>query len=251
MRTPPSPLPPPSLNLQPTDTHLHRGLRRSIVDLTTSTTKTSRRLDDAYRVIYDTLPYLQQTILNLKELAVASKAMSEGFIADSRTVASDAHAQLDAFGSFDEQQARVHALQERVHGGQEKIASLSARVDVVRQRVEQWERADREWQERTRRRMKMGWGVVLAVGLVLAVLYVGARTYAPEVEGAARSLHEEAVLVKTRLDDGLLQHPETGDSPDGGGDGDGEDVVPALNFSGQDGQRDEAGDDALRALVEL
>lgn len=230
----------------------HRGLKRSIVDLTTSTTKTSRRLDDAYRVLYDTLPYLQQTIVNLKELAVASKIMNEGFVAESRSMISEAQAQLDAFGSFDEQQARVQALQDRVHSGKEKIASLSARVDVVRQRVEQWERADREWQERTRRRLKIVWGIVLAVGLVLVVLYVGARTYAPEmamemetVEGATRELQDEAMLVKMKLDGGL-------DSPATSSSSKAEDgAVPALNFStGRDG-RAAAGDEALRALDEL
>lgn len=178
--------------------------------------------------------------------------MNEGFIAESRAVVSDAQAQLDAFGSFDEQQARVQALQERVHSGQEKIASLSARVDVVRQRVEQWERADREWQERTRRRMKIVWGFVLAVGLVLAVLYVGARTYAPGVESVKRELQEEAMLVEMSLDGGL-ERPETTGSKaayaNGDADGKRTGVVPALNFS-VDG-RDEAGDEALRALDEL
>lgn len=223
----------------------HRGLKRSIVDLTTATTKTSRRLDDAYRVIYDTLPYLQQTILNLKDLAIASRTMNDGFIAESRAVVSEAQSQLDAFGSFDDQQARVQALQDRVHNGQEKIASLSARVDVVRQRVEQWERADREWQEKTRRRLKIVWGFVLAVGLVLMVLYVGARTYAPEIEGVARELQEDGMVAKMKLDGGLS--PETSSNEVGVGDEN--DTMPTLNFS-RDG-RAEAGDEALRALDEL
>lgn len=191
-------------------------------------------------MIHDTLPYLQQMILNLKELAVASKTMNEGFIAESRSVVSEALAQLDTFGTFDEQQARVEALQDRVHSGQDKIASLSARVDVVRRRVEQWERADREWQERTRRRLKIVWGFVLAASLVLMVLYVGARTYAPEVEGVARELQDEAMLVKMRVDGGA--------SPGPGNDAKG-DAAPALNFSRD--EKAEAGDEALRALDEL
>lgn len=205
--------------------------------MTSSTTDTSRRLDEAYRVLYNTIPYLQQNILNLKELALASRSMNEGFIAESQAVLSEAQAQLDAFGSFDEQQTRVQALQDRVHNGREKISSLGARVDVVRQRVEKWERADREWQERTRRRLKIVWGVVLGIGLVLMVLYVGARAYAPEIDEVVRELREDASLIKMRPDGGL--------SPDKGENG----AVPALNFS-RDG-RAEAGDEALRTLDEL
>lgn len=175
--------------------------------------------------------------------------MNEGFIDESRGVVSEVQSQLDAFGSFDEQQARVQALQDRVHNGQEKIASLSARVDVVRQRVEQWERADREWQERTRRRLKYVWGFVLAVGLVLMVLYIGARTaYAPQIEGVARELQEEAVLVKMKLE-GSLGNPDTGGSRAGAGDGDGDGATPALNFSRHG--KAEAADEAFRALDEL
>lgn len=174
--------------------------------------------------------------------------MNEGFIAESRSVISEAQHQLDAFGSFDEQQARVQALQDRVRSGQAKIASLSARVDVVRQRVEQWERADREWQEKTRKRLKLVWGIVFALGLVIMVLYASATgTYAPEV---ARELQEEAMLVKMKLEGSL--GPVIGRGSGSGseaGDGDADGVLPALNFSRQD--RAQTGDEALRALDEL
>lgn len=152
----------------------------------------------------------------------------------------EAQAQLDAFGDFSAQQARVEALQSRVHGGRERIAALGDRVDAVRRRVERWERADREWQERTRRRLKIVWGVVMALGCLLAVLYWGARAYALEVEGVAREVGEEV----RRVGEGW------GRAGNGAGNGAGNDSAPALDFS-QDGRAGKAGDEALRALDEL
>lgn len=187
------------------------------------------------------LTTLQNTILALKDLATASSATSAGFIAESQSVLAEAQSQLDAFGSFAEQESRVRALQDRVHGGREKIAALSGRVDVVRSRVERWERADRDWQERTRRRLKLVWGFVMGAALVLLVLYWGARLYAPAVEDIARELREDAAGARTRL--GV----EMGKA--GSEDGERGSSMPALNFS-RDGGAEQI-DQALRALDEL
>lgn len=138
----------------------------------------------------------------------------------------------------------MQALQDRVHGGRERIAALSARVDVVRQRVEKWERADREWQERTRRRLKMMWGVLFGLGLVLLVLYWGARAYAPEIGEAVGELQQEALITKMKLENtatevGLSKaKSKTNDSI-------------KLNFSRGGRAEHRAGDEALRALDEL
>lgn len=186
------------------------------------------------------LTALQNTILALKELAQASAATNAGFITESHEVLAEAQAQLDAFGDFSAQQARVEALQGRVRGGRDRIAALGGRVDAVRRRVERWERADREWQERTRRRLKIVWGVVMVLGALLAALYWGARTFddapADTVRGVARGVGEEVVRLGANLG-------KAGD--DDGGNG----SAPALDF--RNGGAGRAGDDALRALDEL
>lgn len=165
--------------------------------------------------------------------------MNQGFTAESESVLAEAQSQLDAFGQFHEQQARVQALQDRVHSGRERISALSERVDIARQKVEQWERADFLWQNKTRRRIKIVWGVVLGLVLLLLLLYIGARAYAPELEDLAGELKEDAMLAKLKLESG-------GQGPFAGH---GDEWSMTLNFS-----RDEpaqGGDEALRALDEL
>lgn len=189
------------------------------------------------------LTALQNTILALRDLAQASATTNAGFIAESHDVLSEAQAQLDALGDFSAQQERVEALQARVQGGRERIAALGGRVDAVRRRVERWERADREWQERTRRRLKIIWAVVMGAGCVLLVLYWGARIYAPGAGAGevARGIGEGLGRA------GLGGGGRTGD----GGDGDGGNgSAPVLDL-GRDGGAAKPGDDVLRALDEL
>lgn len=227
------------------------GVKKSLVDLTNFTTTTTRRLDEAYYTVLQKLTTLQNTMVALRDLAQASKATSAGFIAESHSVLFATQAQLDAFGDFSEQQERVQALQDRVHGGRERIATLSQRVDIVKQRVERWERADREWQERTRRKLKIIWGVVLGSGLVILVLYLGARAYAPEIEGVVEELKEDVEVAKTPLGHSAVG---VGLGKTTNGDGDGENKsLPELDFlsRGRDREAEMAGDDVIRALDEL
>lgn len=214
-------------------------LKKSLADLANISTSTTRRLDDTYYGVLEKLSSLQNTVVALKELASASASMNEGFTAESESVLAEAQAQLDAFGQFDEQQARVQALQDRVHGGRERIGALSERVDIVRQKVERWERADYLWQNKTRRRIKIVWGMLLGLVLLLLLLYAGAKAYAPELEELAAELKDDSMLAKLRLESG-------GKGPFA----DREDKWSmALNFSRD--KAAEGGDEALRALDEL
>lgn len=227
-----------------TNTSMYSGFKKSLSELNTFSTMTTRHLDETYYSVLEKLTTLQNTIVALKDLAQASTTTNDGFIAESQAVITEAQAQLDAFGDFTEQQGRVQALQDRVHGGRERIAALSARVDMVRQRVEKWERADREWQERTRRRLKIMWGVLFGLGLVVLVLSWGARAYAPEIGDAVGELQHEALAAKKELENravavglGKSESKENGSIK--------------LDF-GRGGRAEQsAGDEALRALDEL
>lgn len=226
------------------------GLKKSLLDLAAFSTATNRRLDETYYIVLQKLTALQNTILALQDLARASTSTNAGFIAESRAVVAEAQAQLDAFGDFTAPQARVEALQARVQGGRRRIAALSGRVDVVRRRVERWERADREWQERTRRRLKIVWGVALGVGVVLLLLYGGVRAYAPEVRVEV-AVAEGVAGLPARVTEAAaagLRRPGKG-----GADGDGagrNGSAPALDLD-RERKADAAGDEALRALDEL
>lgn len=187
----------------------YSGLKKSFVDLTAFSASTNRRLDETYYGVLEKLASLQKTIVSLKELASASVSTNDNFVAESRSFLAEAQARLDAFGQFDEQEKHVQALEARVHKGRDRIEALSTRVDVVRQKVERWERADREWQERTRRRLKSIWGVVLGLALVLLLFYFGAKLYGPELGEVAGGLKNEAMLAKTKLEFGSKGSPAT------------------------------------------
>ncbi|KAJ4422810.1 hypothetical protein N0V82_002589 [Gnomoniopsis sp. IMI 355080] len=220
------------------------GFKKSLSEMNTFSTMTTRRLDETYYNVLEKLTTLQNTIVALKDLAQASTTTNEGFVAESQAVITEAQAQLDGFGDFTEQQRRVQALQDRVLGGRERIAALSARVDVVRQRVEKWERADREWQERTRRRLKIMWGVLFGLGLIVLVLSWGARVYGPDIGEVVGELQHDALVAKTKLENRVT---EVGL---GKADSKGNDSIK-LNFSGGGTAEQSTGDEVLRALDEL
>ncbi|KAI0021449.1 hypothetical protein F4780DRAFT_770164 [Xylariomycetidae sp. FL0641] len=154
------------------------GLRKSLVDLSTFSNTTMRRLDDTYYSVLERLSMLQNTIVAMKELAGMSQELGKTFESESQGMMSEVETQLSSFDQLDGQQKRITELQGRIYTGRERVQALSHRVDVVRQRIEGWERADRGWQERTRRRLKKLWMFTLVIALAMVLLFVGAQ-YAP------------------------------------------------------------------------
>jgi hypothetical protein len=140
---------------------------------------TTNQLDDRYNSVLEKLVVLKTTTVALKELAGLSHQMNTTFTADAEELVADINSQLDGFGQFEDQQARIEKLQSRISAGRDKIKILSKRVDVVRERIENWERADKEWQERTRKRLKAVWVVTSILAFVFLLLFLSAQ-YAPE-----------------------------------------------------------------------
>lgn len=223
----------------------YSGFRKSLHELSTFSTTTSRHLDETYYSVLEKLTTLQNTIVALKDLAHDSTAAKDAFVAEAHGVLAEAQSQLDAFDDFGEHQSRVQALQARVLSGRERIAALSARVDVVRQRVERWERADREWQETTRRRLKIMWGVLLGVGVLLLAVYWGARAYAPELGEVIGELQHDAMAAKVKLDG------KAGGMGLGTGKAEENGSFPDVEFSRSSEAVRSNGDEALPGLDEL
>lgn len=175
-----------------------RVLQSAVADLDELSASTSQRLDAAYGSILERVSALQETVLDLRALALTAEATNRRFAVDAETVRHDISQQIahiegggvSASGSGtsgsampmpDDQQRRLERLSVRVHRGRQAVQTLSDRVDAVRGRVELWERADRAWQERTRTRLKVLWVIVSSVLLVLVVLLVvTAQTSSPE-----------------------------------------------------------------------
>ncbi|KAK1985354.1 hypothetical protein LZ30DRAFT_708738 [Colletotrichum cereale] len=151
------------------------GLKNSLVELSGFSTATTRRLDETYYSVLEKKSMLQGTIAAIQELAVASRQLTSEFEEQAEEMARDVAAQLDQFGQFGEQEARIGSLQGRVETGRARIQGLSGRVDAVRRRIEGWENADREWQEKTRKRLRTMWIVMSVLFAVLIVLFVGAH----------------------------------------------------------------------------
>ncbi|KAI1382129.1 hypothetical protein F4677DRAFT_400974 [Hypoxylon crocopeplum] len=158
------------------------GLRKSLLELNTFSTTTTRRLDDTYYAVLEKLSMLQSTIVALRELAGMSQELDESIKAESQGLVAELEQQVDSFGQFDDQQQRIEELQGRIHTGRNKVEALSKRVDAVRHRIESWERADMDWQERTRRRLKIIWIITSVVVFSLVLVFVGAQ-YTPSSEG--------------------------------------------------------------------
>ncbi|KAI0898275.1 hypothetical protein F4806DRAFT_457771 [Annulohypoxylon nitens] len=154
------------------------GLRKSLVELSASSTTTTKRLDDTYYAVLEKLSTLQGAIVALKELAGMSQELDENFKTESQGLVNELEQQANSFGQFDDQQSRIEELQGRIYEGRGKVEALSKRVGVVRDRIESWERADKEWQEKTRRRLTIIWIITSIVIFSLILLFVGAQ-YAP------------------------------------------------------------------------
>ncbi|KAK3501269.1 hypothetical protein B0T13DRAFT_511278 [Neurospora crassa] len=175
-----------------------RGLKKSLEDLEQFSNNTTRQLDDTYYSVLEKLCVLQNTILALKEVAVASQDMTSHFTTEANELVTDVSLQLDAFGQFEDHQKRIEQLQDRVYAGRDRIKSLSDRVDLVRERIESWERADREWQERTRRRLKAFWVLTSGVIFLVLLIFVGSQ-FAPESSAATVATVEGAVMAANKL----------------------------------------------------
>ncbi|KAK0631827.1 hypothetical protein B0T14DRAFT_502533 [Immersiella caudata] len=155
------------------------GLKKTMGQLEEFSVATTNQLGDRYNSVSEKLAVLKSTIVALKELAGLSHQMNTAFALDAEELVADINSQLDGFGQFEDQQARIEKLQSRIFAGREKIKVLSKRVDVVRERIENWERADKEWQERTRKRLKVVWVVTSVLAFIFLLLFLSAQ-YAPE-----------------------------------------------------------------------
>ncbi len=154
------------------------GLEQSIADLASFISSTTKQLDETYYSVLEKLGALQTTIDGLKELAEHTRQLTSNFSTEANELVTDIHAQLDAFGEFEDQQKRIESLQSRIQTGRELIKSLSERVDVVSERIESWGQADREWQEKIRKRLKVVWVVTSVVVFLVLSLFIGSQ-YSP------------------------------------------------------------------------
>lgn len=223
------------------------GLQRSLAELESFASATTKQLDDTYYSFLEKLSALQNTVAALKELSEQSRQLNSSFEAETDDVVTDINAQLDAFGQFKDQQQRIELLQSRIQSGRERIASLSERVDAVSERIERWERADWEWQEKTRKRLKAFWVATSVVVFLVLALLIGSQYASENLEVTAARVASDGLET---LQEAAGRKADTLRSSNGAGKADGQEVDAPLNYT-EPLDSSTPGPDMLRAFDEL
>jgi BMFP domain-containing protein YqiC len=158
--------------------------------------------------VLEKLSALQASIASLKELSLIARQLNEDFDNDSQAVTKEIQEQIRAFEEFQAPQIRIEALQARIYTGREKVNKLGARVEVIRKRAEGWAKVEEQWQEKTRKRIKLFWGLsalalVVLVGLLISQ-YTPARSQGSGiVDGLSARAHDITTSILD-LEKGLI-----------------------------------------------
>lgn len=108
----------------------------------------------------------------MQELALVARHLDQDFKDDTSELVSEIDAQLSGFQNFTEQREQIEAYAERIKAGREKVKTLCERLEVVRGRVEKWQKSEGEWRQRTRRRLRILWTVIITCVLLLVALLI-------------------------------------------------------------------------------
>jgi len=137
----------------------------------------NQNIYDTYYSVLEKAQALEGALTTLGELGELWRSANDSFDRDAANLDNEVRQQLDSLGNFDAQRRRIEALQSRIRNGRSRLMELGGRVQAVRQKVEGWERKDAEWRERTRRRLKAIWILLLVIGLAVVLLTIGAQYY--------------------------------------------------------------------------
>lgn len=127
-------------------------------------------LDQTYRSILDKYKNLDATVEGLKELSGLARQLNKDFTTETEGITKEVQQKIDDFKGFTSQEAELAALQKRIAAGQVKVNKLAERVEKVRHKAEAWSRVEAAWEEKTRRRIKLFWGLSAVIVLVLVAV---------------------------------------------------------------------------------
>ncbi|KAL9079306.1 MAG: hypothetical protein Q9157_001782, partial [Trypethelium eluteriae] len=172
-------------------------LRTTLNTLTALSHAATRHLDNTYYAILDKLSLLRSTIADLQQLSNATIHLRDGFAADSRALQADLHAKIGDFTpGAQAQEEQIRKLEERLVKSREVAEGLTKRVDEARGRVRRWEDGEREWQARTTRRLRMLFGGLGAI-LVLLIALAAFHTVGPRTGKIAESVRDTEAELET------------------------------------------------------
>ncbi|CCU81292.1 hypothetical protein BGHDH14_bgh04704 [Blumeria hordei DH14] len=142
------------------------------VNLSVASNTISNRLDDSYHSILEKLSTLQSTVNSLKKLAVMTRELNTDYVAQGEDLIHAANTQLDSFNNFEDQATHIKQLKERVESGRERMTLLRERVKEVKKRVEGWEKRELEQQEQTRKRLRILWGCLSGILVLVFMVHI-------------------------------------------------------------------------------
>ena len=98
--------------------------------------------------------------------------LQQEFEAETEELEQDIDRQLEGFHGFEGQQRRIETLQGRMQRKRRKLEDLEKRLGAVRDRVAEWERREGEWQAKITRRLRILWGTMAVLVLLVATFLV-------------------------------------------------------------------------------
>lgn len=134
--------------------------------------------------------------------------------------------QIDTLEDCAYQAAKLDRVQKRLSVAREEATALKSRAESIRSRAEAWSIGEAQWEEKTRRAIKLFWGLSAAILLLLVGLLIlqytptrqvmgpgGKNFTVPEVvavvgglnESRVRGKEEQRVLGELRSKDGPLE----------------------------------------------
>ncbi len=98
--------------------------------------------------------------------------LQEEFQDEADELEKDIDRQLKGFHDFQGQQSRIEALQARMQQKRKVVEELEERLSAVRVRVAGWEKREAEWQAKITRRLRILWGAIAVLVILVAALLV-------------------------------------------------------------------------------
>jgi hypothetical protein len=146
-------------------------LREAYAAATAQALETTRALDDTHYALLERFGLLAGQVGALREVVRGEGELRAGFDADVAELERETVAQMDGLEAFGARGAeRVGELEKRLAGARKRAEGLGARLERAAKRVEEREKVELAWEAKVARRLRVLWGVCVAV---LAVLLAG------------------------------------------------------------------------------
>lgn len=179
-----------------------RELRESLMELNTLSNNTTRQLDNTYYSVLEKHSALQSTIASMQELAIAARKLDQDFKNESNEIVSEVDTQLQGFQNFTDQRQEIEGYAARIGAGRQRVKSLCDRLDAVKMRVEKWEKSEGEWQQKTRRRLRILWTIIITCVLLFVALMIF------QYHSTVRNYHGSGGRVIPNVDFDVLHEEE-------------------------------------------